>query len=285
MNLSNKQQGIMWFCISGLLSVIININMKYLNHTFNYHPFQLVFCYSLLGSSLYLPAILRGKIRFSTTRSGLYSVRAILEITGFMCMFFALAKIPFAVLVTLTFTTPLIGTIFAVYMLGEKINQQKIIGLMVGFIGIISVTNPFGAEFQLAYLLPMLAACCFALCGVTIRLLAKTEPPSRIAARTLVMMALFSAPFAATQARLPDVSHLPYFALMAILVAAVQFSVGNALQKIELSVAHPFMFLNLIWSSTFAWLLFDEKIASTTVIGAIIIIIGIIINAYGDKKH
>jgi drug/metabolite transporter (DMT)-like permease len=94
------------------------------------------------------------------------------------------------------------------------------------------------------------------------------------------MMALFSTPLALTEMRLPDANHLPYFLAIAGLVALVQFAVGNALQKIELTVAHPFMFLNLIWSSSFAWLLFDEKIDIITILGAIIIIVGIVINSY-----
>jgi drug/metabolite transporter (DMT)-like permease len=279
-NCTQKQQGIIWFCIAGFLSVVINLNMRYLNQTFGYHPFQLVFSYSLLGAALYLPAIMKGRMSFATTRAKLYNIRALLEIGGFVFMFFALSQIPFAVLVSITFTTPLIGTIFAVYMLGENMNAQKIIGLVVGFVGIIVVSNPFGAKFSMAYLLPVLAACCFAMCGVLIRIMSRTEPPTRIAARTLAMMALFSLPLALTEMRLPDANHLPYFLAIAGLVALVQFAVGNALQKIELTVAHPFMFLNLIWSSSFAWLLFDEKIDIITIFGAIIIIVGIVINSY-----
>jgi drug/metabolite transporter (DMT)-like permease len=162
-------------------------------------------------------------------------------------------------------------------------NAQKIIGLCVGFAGIIVVSNPLGANFSTTYFLPILAACCFAMCGVLIRIMSRTEPPTRIAARTLAMMALLSSPLALTEMKIPEIAHLPYFLSIAALVAAVQFSVGNALQKIELSVAHPFMFLNLIWSSSFAWLLFDEKIDQTTIIGATIIIAGIVINTYNRK--
>jgi drug/metabolite transporter (DMT)-like permease len=213
-----------------------------------------------------------------------YAMRALLEIAGFSCIFFALPHLPFTVLITLTFTTPLIGTVFAVWLLHEVMSWRKIIGLCIGFIGIITVTNPTSGEFTLWYLLPVVAACFFALCGVLIRYMARTEPPTRIAARTLMLMAVFSLPLAASHWQTPFMAHIPYFIGLALLVAAVQFAVGNALQKIELTVAHPFMFLNLIWSSLIAWLVFNESLAISTMIGACIIIAGVVVSAW-HKLH
>jgi drug/metabolite transporter (DMT)-like permease len=275
--------GILWFCLSGFLSVAININMKYLSMRLGYHPFQLVFSYSLLGALIYMPLLLNGKLTLKTQKSGLYNIRALLEIGGFACVFFSLPHIPFAVLVSITFATPLIGTVMAVYILKEQMNKIKTLSLIVGFLGILVVTNPFGAGFKLVYLLPLLGSFCFALCGVLIRIMGRTETPTRVAARTLIVMAAFSLPLASMEWQQPILDHLGLFGLLALMVALVQFSVGNALQKIPLTIAHPFMFLNLIWSSLFGWIIFDETLSMQTIIGATIIVLGVIINARAAK--
>lgn len=275
--------GILWFCLSGFLSVAININMKYLSMKLGYHPFQLVFSYSLLGALIYAPLLLSGKLTLKTEKPSLYKVRALLEIGGFACVFFSLPHIPFAVLVSITFATPLIGTVMAVYILKEQMNKIKTFSLMVGFVGILIVTNPFGAGFKLVYFLPLIGSFCFALCGVLIRIMGRTEPPIRVAARTLIMMALFSLPLASINWQQPILEHFGFFGLLALMVALVQFSVGNALQKIPLTIAHPFMFLNLIWSSLFGWLIFGEGLSMQTIIGASVIVLGVIINARAAK--
>jgi drug/metabolite transporter (DMT)-like permease len=279
-----RRAGIIWFCIAGLLSTIINLNMRFLNEAYGYHPFQLVFCYSLLGAALYLPSMVRGGLSLTTHCPRYYVLRALLEIAGFSCIFFALPHLPFTVLITLTFTTPLIGGVFAVWLLHEDMNWRKISGLVIGFVGIVTVTNPTSASFDWWYMLPVVAACFFALCGVLIRLMARTDPPTRIAARTLILMALFSLPLAIFYWQVPLMAHLPYFIGLAVLVAAVQYSVGNALQKIELSLAHPFMFLNLIWSSLIGWVVFNESLAVSTMSGACIIIAGVVVSAWQKKS-
>jgi drug/metabolite transporter (DMT)-like permease len=277
---NNLIAGILWFCLSGFLSVAININMKYLSQILGYHPFQLVFCYSLLGATIYAPLLVKGNLTLRTAKPALYNCRALLEIGGFSCVFFSLAHIPFAVLVSITFATPIIGTIMAVYILKEQMSKAKSLSLIVGFAGILIITNPFGEKFKLIYFLPLVSAFCFALCGVMLRIMGRTEPPMRVASRTLLIMSALTFPLAVLYWQQPELHHLPFFILMGLMVAMVQFAVGNALQKIPLTIAHPFVFLNLIWSALFGWLFFAESLSWQTMAGATIIVLGVAINAW-----
>ncbi len=278
-----RHSGMRWFVLTGALSVVINTLMRVLSESFGYHPFQLVFFYSAMGAGLYLPAFLRSPHLLHTKRVKLYATRAVLEVSAFSLVFLSLTLLPFAMFTTLTFTTPIIASFAAVYLLGEHMTPRKWIGLLMGFSGIIIVANPSSESTTLAVLLPVAASVCFAGCGVSIRKLAHSEPPARIAFITLSMMAVVSFPLALPFWQSPSVAHIPYLLILASLVAAVQFCVGQALQRVELSVAQPLLFLNLIWSIILGYLLFGEQVQLTTMLGACCIVAGVIYSV--RQKH
>jgi drug/metabolite transporter (DMT)-like permease len=281
--LSVHAQGILWFISAGLLSTLINTLMRVLTSDFDYHPLQLVFFYSVMGAMTYLPSVLKHRTHYLPHNSRLYLLRAFLEVGGFTLSFYALTLLPFATFTTLMFTVPIIGAVAAVWFLEEEMNRNKWLGLILGFIGIVIVSKPDMEMIHWAIALPLIASLCFAFCGVCIRKMALTDPPVRIAFVTLCLMSCITLPLAITHWQTPTMKHLPYLALLAIMAGSVQFSVGQALAKIKLTTAQPFMFLNLLWSSLLGWMVFDESVALATIIGGGVIIAGIIVSV--RKSH
>ncbi len=278
---SSRNQGILWFMASGLFSVLINSLVRLLSGTFGYHPMQLVFFYSIMGATMYLPVMMRNVKLCRTPVPRLYLLRSALEVTGFTLSFYALQShsLPLAMFTTLMFTIPIIGSVAAVWFLGEVMTLHKWLGLFLGFVGILIVAHPDTYSLPKEVILPLLASVCFAFCGVCIRTMAThEEPPQRIAFLTLSLMACITTPLAITHWQTPAVNHLPYLALLAVMAGTVQFCVGSGLKRIKLTTAQPLMFLNLIWSSLLGWIVFGEPVAFATFIGAFFIIGGILVS-------
>jgi drug/metabolite transporter (DMT)-like permease len=281
----NHVVGILWFMGSGFLSVCINTLMRVLTTDFHYHPLQLVFFYSIMGAAMYLPHVLRHRADYRLERPRLYVARALLEIGGFTLVFYSLTLLHFATMTVLMFTVPIIGALAAVWLLGESMTRNKWLGLLLGFGGICVVANPDVNALQWAVILPLGASLCFAFCAVCIRKLASSgQAPSKIAFTTLTLMALLSSPLALTHWHTPDVADTPYLLLLAVMVGAVQFCVGQALQKIPLTTAQPFMFFNLIWSSLIGFVLFDESVALATFLGSCLIVSGVALSVRRDSN-
>lgn len=276
------RSGILWFIFTGLQSVLVNTMMRTLNQDFGYHPFQLVFFYSAMAACLYIPSVIRNPSRYRPVRKMPYLVRGFCEVVAFSCIFYALSRMPFAMLTVLSFIMPIFGSFAAIWFLGEQMNKRKWIGLGLGFLGICIIANPDTSNVGWAVLLPIASAAIFSICVVCIRSLAQTDPPARVAFVTLVLMATFSLPLAATHWQTPALAHIPWLLVLAAQVASVQLCAGKALQKIDLTTAQPFMFLNLIWASIVGYLLFDEIVSWTTALGAVIIICGIV---YSVRHH
>jgi drug/metabolite transporter (DMT)-like permease len=285
-DVSHLMRGILWFCASGFLSTTINSLMRVLSEDMGYHPFQLVFFYSVMGAVMYLPLIAHEKGTFRSQNPKLYGLRSVLEVGGFTLTFFAITLIPFATFTTLMFTVPLIGAVAAVLFLGEHMTPQKWVGLALGFVGIVVVSKPDFSIAQWDLLLPLGASLCFALCGVLIRKMTlRSEPPKRIAFLTLSLMALLTLPLALSHWQTPSATHVPYLILLALMAGAVQFCVGNALKYIKLTTAQPFMFLNLLWSVALGWWLFEESVAWETVLGAAFIFAGILVSVRSASQQ
>ena len=277
--------GMAWFVFKGVLDVAVNTTMRILGESHGYHATQLVFFYSVMASAVYIPSFLRNPNAYKVTRWRIYIARGALEVGGFLLMILAVTRMPFATFTTLTFITPIFASLAAVLFLKEQMFLRKWAGLALGFSGILVVSQPNAAAFNNAVFLVMGGAACFAFCAISIRSLAKTDTPSSIAFISMGFMALFSLPLALMHWQMPTMEHAPYLLILAAFAGAVQFSVGKALQKVEVTTVQPLTFLTLIWSSAIGVMMFDESVSWSTILGAVLIIAGIIVSIRRNAKR
>lgn len=85
---------------------------------------------------------------------------------------FFYASLPFLSLtqaVSAFFVGPLLITVLAALILGERIGPRRIVAVLAGFGGVLLIIRPGSGEMQLAALLPLAAAVCYALGVITTR--------------------------------------------------------------------------------------------------------------------
>lgn len=265
-------QGITWMIITGFLAVCIYGMALYLNKHFSYHPFQIVFFYNLAGLMFYLPGLARRHLSLKTTQARLYLTRGILEFCGFSLSITGLTMLPMPVHTSLSFTSPLFGSLAAVLLLREPNSVHRWISLGIGFIGVLIVSRPGVMSFDVAALYVLGGALSFAFCGVTIKKLTATEPSGRIAFYMMLVTACVSFPFALMKWVPLSASVIPYLLALGLMVATVQYTVSLAYSKADVTVILPFNFLNLLWSSAIAFLFFGQIVDSWTVLGGLVIL-------------
>jgi drug/metabolite transporter (DMT)-like permease len=268
-------QGILWMIITGFLAVCIYGMALHLHRAFGFHPFQIVFFYCLTGLMFYLPSLWRRHLSLKTSQPKLFLLRGILEFTGFSLSITGLTMLPMPVHTSLSFTSPLFGSLAAVLLLREPNNIHRWISLLIGFCGVLIISRPGSqaAHIPLEYVgCVLLAALSFAFCGITIKKLTATEPNGRIAFFMMVMTAFVASPFAYGVWQPVTESAIPYLLAMGAMVAAVQFTVSLAYSKADVTVILPFNFLNLVWSSLIAFFIFDQVVDGWTFIGGLIIV-------------
>lgn len=125
----------------------------------------------------------------------------------------------------------------------------------------------------------------FALCGVCIKILTRTEPNIRITFNMMLMTAIVAAPFALWKWQPIPSEAWSILLLLGLLVAGVQYAVAQAFSKGDLTLILPFFFLNLVWSAVFGWLFFEEMLQPNTVYGAAVIMGASFYAAYMAKQE
>lgn len=128
------------------------------------------FVFSVL---LFVPS--GGIATFRSARPGAQFLRSAFLMASTVLNFTALKFLPITVTTTIMFAGPIVITLLAIPLLGEKVGIRRIAAVCTGFGGVLVVMQPWGAEFHPAMLLSLAALCSAALYFVMTRLLAGVE--------------------------------------------------------------------------------------------------------------
>ncbi|TNF22834.1 MAG: DMT family transporter [Rhodobacteraceae bacterium] len=125
---------------------------------------------------LYLPQ--EGFTALRSNSPGKQFLRSAFLLGSTSLNFTALQYLPITVTTTIMFAGPVVVTLLAIPLLGEKVGLRRIIAVCVGFTGVIVVMQPWGAEFHPAMLLSLGALVSASLYFVMTRMLAGVESNS-----------------------------------------------------------------------------------------------------------
>ena len=79
---------------------------------------------------------------YKTTRPILHFKRCLSGLIALVAIFIALRNLPLATVVSITFAAPIFTTIFSIFFLKENVGVYRWMAVLVGFIGIIIITEP-----------------------------------------------------------------------------------------------------------------------------------------------
>ncbi|PWR23590.1 DMT family transporter [Zavarzinia compransoris] len=252
--------GILWM----VLAVFIFIGMDALAkwQAERYHVAQLVFFRSTFGLFVVLPFLLHGtglRAKLKSRRLGLHFVRAAVGTISLFAFFLAYQKLALADVIALSFISPLLMTALSVPLLGETVGWRRWTAIGVGFLGVLVMVQPGGGLFSAYALLPLAGAFTYALVGVTIRVLSRTEEPATI----VFFFGLFSSvtaclflPFVwVTPADLTDWAGQIGIGLIGGLA---QLAMTTAFRRAPVSVVSPFEYTGIVWGVAIGFAFWGE---------------------------
>ena len=105
------------------------------------------------------------KIIIKQWRLGLF--RGVFVSVAQLCLYTSYLYLPFALVATMEYTGPMMVTLLAIPLLGEKFGWYKSLAVISGFIGIVFIMEPWSEDFNIIILLPVMAALGYSLARVT----------------------------------------------------------------------------------------------------------------------
>lgn len=199
-------------------------------------------------------------------------LRGFLILGAWLCYYNAARSLQLAELTTIYFATPVLVTLLAIPILGEKINQGRWIPVALGFGGVIVASGVASFSLSLATGLALCAAVLWAWATILVRRLALSEP-------TLVQMMYSNLFFVVVcgfvlfiEWKTPTHHELLLLVGVGVVGGIAQFCMFEGLRNAPASVLAPFQYTSLVWAFLLGWLVWGDWPRNEVFAGAAIIL-------------
>ncbi|PDQ18881.1 EamA family transporter [Mesorhizobium sanjuanii] len=242
--------------------------------------FQVLELRSVIGLLILLPLVMAsgGFAAMRTKRPVAHIARNVIHYTGQAAWLYALTLIPLGVLISIEFTTPIWTAILAVGFLGERLSRPRLAAIVLGLIGVVIIVRPGIGAVNPGYVVVLGAAVCFGISVVLVKSLTKTDSVVRIIFWMLVIQSVIGLVPALYEWRNPPLELWPWIVLIAFTGMSSHFCMARALGYADATVISPMDFLRVPLSAVIGWLLYHEQIDAFTAGGALLILMGNLLN-------
>lgn len=276
--MSGAKLGAICAAVSVLFFSINDVAIKFLSGGYALH--QVVLIRSVIGLLIIVTVIApftSGWAIARTKRLKMHLLRGLCVVFANMTFFLGLAAMPLADAVAIFFVSPLVITLFSVVFLGEVVGPRRWAAIAVGLIGVLVMMRPGTAAFQVASLLPLAAAVCYAGLHILTRRIGGTESAATMAFYIQVVFLFVGVSFGliAGDGRFgdqtdlslaflfrawswPAVADYPIFLLIGAGTAVAGYLISQAYRVAEASYVAPFEYLALPMAVVWGIVVFDE---------------------------
>lgn len=239
-----------------------------------YSAVQIVFFAALLSFPLISMILLHDKREghLRPIHPWWVTLRATTTVITGVSAFYAFSHLPLAQVYPILFATPLLITILAIPVLGEKVGAHRWAAVVIGLIGVLIVVRPGQAELGLGHLAAIVAALTGAVAAISVRKIGADE-------RTVVLLlSPLLGNIAAMGVALPavwvplelgDMGLMAVIALFGLIAAFLQIL---AYRAGEAAIVAPMQYSQIIWAVFYGWFLFGEPVDGPTMLGAAVVI-------------
>lgn len=225
----------------------------------------------LLTMAVYLP---QGGLReYRSRRPGIQFTRSLALLLSTTFNFFALRYLPITLTIALFFVTPILTTLLSIPVLGERVGLRRFIAVVVGFVGVLVIVQPWGAEFNWAVLLSLASVTSASTYFVLTRKLAGTENTSTSQLWVNTLATVCVAPIALQNWVWPQGPvTIAVFIGIGIFGAVGHILATLAHRYAGASTVAPVSYVQVLYATLVGYVVFDTLPTLWTALGAAIII-------------
>lgn len=242
----------------GSVPVIVVVWLRFLTH-------------AVFASALLFP--LRGKSLIRTNHLRWHLLRGAMFCAMTGINFWALQYLQLAVTSSIFFVVPILISLMAAPMLGEKLDAGRWIAIVAGFAGVLVIVRPGSADFHPAMLLSLVNALLYALFNLSTRRLAAYDSPETIQYLPAVAASILLAPFAVAGWESPATwLEWSVLCLLGVLGGLGHYFLALAHRYAPATVIAPFLYQQVIYMALFGYVVFGDVPSAGVWLGAAIVI-------------
>ncbi len=250
-----------------------------------YSTVQILFARNAVGFLVVLAIMLRAGAGIARTRRvGFHALRNLFHITAVGCWFYGIARLPLAEVFVLESTLPIWVVVLAAPFLGERFTAARVIAVVLGFTGILTILRPGIAIIDPVALIVLLAAILFAAANVATKALTRTEGPLTILFWMFLQQLIAGATVGAHEIFLPEPVYWLWIVAVGFTGIAAHYCTARSLSLADATLVLPMHYLRVPLIAWLGWLIYDETVDLWLWIGAAVIFTGTMITVRGERK-
>ncbi len=275
------KKAIFYMVISAIAFTLLNVTVKSLGQ---FSVYQIVF-FRALGSLFFtLPFLLKNKISIYGNKKTLLVLRSIFGLSSMLLFFMSLRYITMGTAVSVRYIAPIFASIFAVFLLREKIKPIQWFFLALAFSGVL-VLKGFGEDLQIEGIVFSFISAVFAgLVYITIRKIGDKDHPVVVVNYFMLISTVIGGLLSINDWKTP----MGYEWLVLMSLGAfgyfAQLYMTKAMQIGETNQITPFKYLEVVFTTIVGLLWFNETYSFYILLGMLIIILGLTLNLIFKKS-
>jgi drug/metabolite transporter (DMT)-like permease len=266
--------GVLWMLAAGLSFVGVNGIVRYMGT--DLPAAQSAFLRFGWGVLFLLPAlsvVLRdglppGSLKLFLGRGAVHSGAVIF-------WFYAMARLPVAEVTAIGYLTPVLVTLGAAALLGERLAMRRLAAIAVALAGAMVVLRPGLREVQAAHLAQVCAAALFAGSYLFAKTLSRIAGAATVVAMLSLTVTVVLAPLAIAVWQPVTAVQIALLAVVAGCATVGHYCMTRAFRLAPMAVTQPVTFLQLVWATLLGVLVFGEAVDPFVLAGGAMIIAAI----------
>lgn len=275
--------GILWMLATGLSFVVVTGVVRHLGT--DLPAAQSAFIRFLYGLVFLMPSLLPALRRGLPAGAWpLVLARGGLHVVAVTLWFFAMARIPVAEVTAIGYLNPIVVTVGAALLFGERLAARRILAIAVAMVGALIILRPGMREVAPGHFAQLGAALSFGLSYLIAKRLAVEIPAGALVALLSLTVTAGLAPLALAAWVPPSPAQLAWLGLVAAFATFGHYAMARAFAAAPLTVTQPVTFLQLVWATLLGWIAFGEAVDPFVLLGGAMIIAAITYMTWREAK-
>jgi drug/metabolite transporter (DMT)-like permease len=225
----------------------------------------------IAGAAVILPVA--GLSVFATQRPRDHILRGMSQSVSQLSLLLAFSLMPLAGAVAINFSSPLFAALVSIVWLKERAGAARWAALLIGFVGVLIVTNPGANSLTLGALFALVNAIMYGSVTVAVRGMTRTESANTLVIWQLTVLAFFHSFLLFFGWRWPTPLDAVLLFGTGFTNAIGQWFWTRSLHLAPAAAVTPFYYLMLVWSLGIGFLVWGDVPTLSLLIGSAIVVV------------
>lgn len=199
-------------------------------------------------------------------------LRGVLLVVDIWLFAAALITVPLAELQAITLVYPLLATLVAIPILGEKVGTFRFVAVAVGFCGALIIVRPGGLPIDIGVIYAILSASCYAVYIALTRKVSSTDTTATSMVYVGVVGLVMTTAVGVFFWQPLDLTSLLFVGAVMVTSTTAHGLMTVALSRTPASTLQPFNYLALPWGIFLSYQVFGHLIDPVSLIGGAVIV-------------